>query len=229
MNDIITDILSSSIALGIIAFICKLILNHMDKRGMESYKNKLKIEGDILAKRIEFEYLQKKEKNTELGRWGLTLLSSVNGLIGRLKFIKNNGIPTLDPYYEISTKYYVCQFLCWAQLFRSDRNAVVMSPVNDEILIGDLLKNISIVLRHNVYGFPVIRSLEQQYIGESLMDDKICLSFKKFNDMDLLHDYAALNNYVNALLNSNNIAYLDELIEKLEALQKHFRSVLALN
>lgn len=77
MNQIINDILSSSIALGIIAFICKMILKHMDKRGLETYKNKLKIESDLLAKRIDLEFSQKKEREIELGRWGLTLLSSV--------------------------------------------------------------------------------------------------------------------------------------------------------
>ncbi|EAY0155134.1 hypothetical protein QA318_004651, partial [Salmonella enterica subsp. enterica serovar Kentucky] len=200
MNQIINDILSSSIALGIIAFICKMILKHMDKRGLETYKNKLKIESDLLAKRIDFEFSQKKEREIELGRWGLTLLSSVNGLIGRLKYIKDNGSLTEDPYYEVSTRYYVCQFLCWAQLFRKERNTVVISPVNDEILIGELLKNISIVLRNNNFNFPAIRSLEQQYIGESLIYEGSCMQFKNFNDSKILQDYDVLNGYINALL-----------------------------
>ncbi|EBK2417303.1 hypothetical protein ACK37_25445, partial [Salmonella enterica subsp. enterica serovar Kentucky] len=136
----------------------------------------------LLAKRIDFEFSQKKEREIELGRWGLTLLSSVNGLIGRLKYIKDNGSLTEDPYYEVSTRYYVCQFLCWAQLFRKERNTVVISPVNDEILIGELLKNISIVLRNNNFNFPAIRSLEQQYIGESLIYEGSCMQFKNFND-----------------------------------------------
>lgn len=116
MNQIINDILSSSIALGIIAFICKMILKHMDKRGLETYKNKLKIESDLLAKRIDFEFSQKKEREIELGRWGLTLLSSVNGLIGRLKYIKDNGSLTEDPYYEVSTDI-MCASSCVGRSF----------------------------------------------------------------------------------------------------------------
>ncbi|RRO09900.1 hypothetical protein [Pectobacterium aquaticum] len=231
MNDIIKDVLSSSIALGIIAFVCKLILNHMDKRGIESYKSKLKFEGEIIAKNIEREHVLKKEQSTELGRWSLTLLSSVNGLIGRLEHLNKNQSLLSDEYYNVSTRYYLCQFLCWANLFRMDRDASVISPVNNEILIGDLLKNVSIVLRDNNFGFPLIRSLEQKYIGESLIVNDGCMTYKEFVDKGVLDDNDVLNKFIDALLDNsgNRGLYINELINKLTELRDHFRNILLLN
>lgn len=226
MSSIINDILSSTVALAIIAFLCKLVLNHLDKRQLESYKSRLKFESDLLTKKMESEFLDKKEKSVELGRWGLTLLSSVNGLLGRIKHIKNANDLLSDEYYKQSTRYYLCQFLCWGQLFRKERNATLISPVSDEILIGELMKNVSVLLRNNDSNFPVLRSLEQRYIGESLIVNKECMSYKEFLDSKVLIDDENLNDFIMEILKGENKDYLELLIQKLTDLQKHFGKLL---
>ncbi|EFS6733266.1 hypothetical protein OJ879_004597 [Salmonella enterica subsp. enterica serovar Kentucky] len=55
------------------------------------------------------------------------------------------------------------------------------------------------------------------------------MQFKNFNDSKILQDYDVLNGYINALLSGDNIEYINELISKLEDLQKHFRKILSLN
>lgn len=226
MSSIINDILSSTVALAIIAFLCKLVLNHLDKRQLESYKSRLKFESDLLTKKMESEFLDKKERSVELGRWGLTLLSSVNGLLGRIKHIKNANDLLSDEYYKQSTRYYLCQFLCWGQLFRKERSATLISPVSDEILIGELMKNVSVLLRNNDFNFPVLRSLEQRYIGESLIVNKECMSYKEFLDSKVLIDDESLNDFIMEILKGENKEYLDVLIQKLTDLQKHFGKLL---
>lgn len=225
MTDFINMILSSTLSLAVIGFICKLFLQYIDKREIEKYKSKIKIEGDLFLKKIEQDASLKKELDIELGRWSNTLLSATNGLIGRLKYIQNNVIE-IDEYYLKSTRYYVCQYLCWEQIYRKHRNLTTLSPVKSEILVSDLLKNVSITLRENPLYFPRIRSLEQKYIGESLIVDGQCISYKEFYDNDILGDYDVLTTFINSILDNNPPNYSLALIEKLEDLKKHFQSLL---
>ncbi|KAB8306730.1 hypothetical protein EH228_16530 [Erwinia endophytica] len=219
-------LISSSVSLAIIGFICKLFLNHVDKRGIESYKSKLKFESELRRSQEERAYNLKQAKELEVGRWGLTLLSAANGVLGRLLYIKDNHPLTSDVYYFDSTRYYICQYLCWAELFRRNRDLSVFSPTKDEILITELIKNVSIELRHNSLGFPVIRSLEQKYIGDSLDNESGCISYKKFLDEKILENDASLNDFTNALLQYRNSEYLERLIEKFEDLKREFEAVL---
>lgn len=225
MTDFINLILSSTLSLAVIGFICKLFLQYIDKREIEKYKSKVKIEGDLFLKRIEQEISLKKEFNIELGRWSNTLLSATNGLIGRLRHIQNN-VTEIDEYYLKSTRYYICQYLCWEQIYRKNRNLAILSPVKGEILVSDLLKNVSITFRENSLSFPSIRSLEQKYIGESLIVDGQCISYKEFHDDDILGNYDVLTTFVNAILDNKTPAYSLDLIDKLEDLKKHFQSLL---
>lgn len=219
-------LISSSVSLAIIGFICKLFLNHLDKRGLESYKSRLKYESELRKNEEERAYNLEQAREIEVGRWGLTLLSAANGVLGRLLYIKNNHPLTSDLYYVDSTRYYICQYLCWAVLFRRDRDSSIFSPNKDEVLITELIKNISIELRYNSLGFPVIRSLEQKYIGDSLDNGSGCISFKMFLDEKILENNKSLNDFTHALLQCRSSEYLDQLIEKFEDLKREFENIL---
>lgn len=219
-------LISSSVALAIMGFVCKLFLNHMDKRGIEIYKSKLKFESELRKNEEERAYNFKKARELEIGRWGLTLLSSANGVLGRLVFIKKNHPLGSDLYYLDSARYYVCQYLCWAELFRKNRDSSIFSPTREETLITELIKNISIELRYNTLGFPVIRSLEQKYIGDSLDNGSACISYKKFLDEKILENDTSLNDFTHALLQYQNPEHIDRLIEKFEDLKRKFEAIL---
>ncbi|MDZ6421904.1 hypothetical protein U4U87_08600, partial [Escherichia coli] len=91
MSSFWEGILSSSISFAIIGFVCKAFLQHIDKRELESFKNKLKYESEQRIKEDERAYNFKKARDLEIGRWGLTLLSAANGFLGRLCYIKDHN------------------------------------------------------------------------------------------------------------------------------------------
>lgn len=219
-------LLSSSISLAVIGFVCKVFLKHIDKREIESFKSKLKYESVIKEKEEERYYDIQKARDLEIGRWGLTLLSAANGFLGRLCYIKENRGLLSDEYIVDSTKFYLCQYLCWAQLFRKNRDSSVFSPTNDEMLITELIKNISIVLRENEFNVVCIRSLEQQYIGDSFNINGECITYKKFIDDKVLEKYSVLNDFVNSILSDNNKEYLDKFIVPFQDLKSRFESAL---
>lgn len=219
-------LLSSSISLAVIGFVCKTFLKHIDKREIESFKNKLKYESDIKAKEEERYYDIRKARDLEIGRWGLTLLSAANGFLGRLCYIKEHKNLLLDQYIVDSTRFYICQYLCWAQLFRKNRDSSVFSPTNDEVLITGLIKNISIILRENELGLPCIRSLEQQYIGDSLNTNGECITYKEFIDGKVLGQYSALNDFVDSILNDDNKEYINKIIVPFQDLKSRFEAML---
>ncbi|MBZ7462676.1 hypothetical protein FMJ29_27485 [Klebsiella michiganensis] len=219
-------LLSSSISLAVIGFVCKIFLKHIDKREIESFKNKLKYESDIKAKEEERYYDIRKARDLEIGRWGLTLLSAANGFLGRLYYIKEHRNLALDQYMIDSTRFYICQYLCWAQLFRKNRDSSVFSPTNDEVLITELIKNISIILRENEFGLPCIRSLEQQYIGDSLNTNGESIAYKEFIDGKVLGQYSALNDFVDSILNDDNKEYINKIIVPFQDLKSRFEAAL---
>ncbi|MFJ5375919.1 hypothetical protein ACIPSX_00980 [Pectobacterium sp. CHL-2024] len=219
-------LISSSISLALVGFICKMFLNHFDKRGIEYYKNKLKFESDMRINEEERIYNLRKKRDLEIGRWGLTLLSAANGLLGRLAYIRDNNPSDSDLYYVNSTRYYICQYLCWAELFRKNRDSSVFSPSSEEALITELIKNISITLRYNDLNFPNIRSLEQKYIGDSLAHNLSCISYKKFLDDKVLEAEPSLNDFTYAILQNRNPEYITGLIEKLQDLKIKFEGKL---
>jgi|GEM_PF-2334186 len=219
-------LLSSSISLAVIGFVCKTFLKHIDKRELESFKNKLKYECDIKAREEERNYDIQKVRDLEIGRWGLTLLSAANGFLGRLCYIKEHKNLFSDQYYIDSTRFYICQYLCWAQLFRKNRDSSVFAPTNDEVLITELIKNVSIVLRENELSLPCIRSLEQQYIGDSLNTNGECMTYKEFLDGKVLERYSALNCFVYSILDDDNKEYLNKIIVPFQDLKSRFEAVL---
>ncbi|WP_311177908.1 hypothetical protein [Escherichia coli] len=226
MSSFWEGILSSSISFAIIGFVCKAFLQHIDKRELESFKNKLKYESEQRIKEDERAYNFKKAKDLEIGRWGLTLLSAANGFLGRLCYIKDHNDLSSDQYYIDSTRFYLCQYFCWVHQFRKNRDSSVFSPTNDEMLITELIKNISIALRENDIGFPCIRSLEQKYIGESLSIGAECMSYKDFIDSKVLENYAPLNDFVEAILQNNNKDYIDKLVIPFQDLKTRFDAAL---
>lgn len=125
-----------------------------------------------------------------------------------------------------STRFYICQYLCWAQLFRKNRDSSVFSPTNDEVLITELIKNISIILRENEFGLPCIRSLEQQYIGDSLNTNGESIAYKEFIDGKVLGQYSALNDFVDSILNDDNKEYINKIIVPFQDLKSRFEAAL---
>lgn len=219
-------LLSSSISLAVVGFVCKTFLKHIDKRELESFKNKLKYESDIKAKEEERNYDIRKARDLEIGRWGLTLLSAANGFLGRLCYIKEQKDLSSNQYIVDSTRFYLCQYLFWAQLFRKNRDSSVFSPTNDEVLITELIKNISIALRENKFGLPCIRSLEQQYIGDSLNINGECITYKEFIDSKVLIQYSALNDFVDSILNDDNKEFINIIIVSFQDLKSRFEATL---
>ncbi|ELY4218266.1 hypothetical protein SMY84_004245, partial [Cronobacter turicensis] len=187
---------------------------------------KLKYESDIKAKEEERNYDIRKARDLEIGRWGLTLLSAANGFLGRLCYIKKHKNLSSNQYVMDSTKFYLCQYLFWAQLFRKNRDYSVFSPTNDEVLITELIKNISIILRENKLGLPCIRSLEQQYIGDSLNINSECMTYKEFIDAKVLSQYSALNDFVDSILDDNNKEFIDIIIVPFQDLKARFEDIL---
>lgn len=226
MSNFWEGLLSSSISLAVIGFVCKAFLKHMDKREIESFKNKLKYESDLKAIEEERCYDMRKVRDLEVGRWSLTLLSAANGFLGRLIYIQNHRGLLLDQYYIDSTRFYICQYFCWAQLFRKNRDSSVFSPTNNEVLITELIRNISMVLRENQCNLPCIRSLEQQYIGDSLNTGGECITYKEFIDGKVLEQYSVLNNFVDSILDDNNKIYLNEIIIPFQDLKYRFESMI---
>ncbi|WP_336791669.1 hypothetical protein [Pantoea anthophila] len=226
MNNFLDTLLTSSVALAAIGATCKVFLQHIDKRELESFKLNIKNESDrlILMRNLEIE---KKSKTViELGRWSNTLLSATNGYIGRLKYIKANTPDINDDYLLKSTRFYIAQYLCWEQIYRKNRDTTLLSPVNDEILISDLMKNISIVMRKHDSNHPSIRSLEQCYIGEKMMSDNKCISYSEYIESSLTLELTVLNKFSDSILEKKDLAILDSLIFHLEKLQYHFKAVL---
>ncbi|MFT2153285.1 hypothetical protein [Klebsiella pneumoniae] len=226
MNAFLEGIISSSVSLAVVGCVCKIFLTHFDKRGIESYKSKLKFESEMRQNEEERYYNLRKHRELEIGRWRLTLLSAANGVLGRLLYIKKNHPLTIDSYCEHSTRYYIGQYLCWAELFRKNRDSSVFSPTSDETLITELIKNISMELRYNTQGFPTIRSLEQKYIGDSLSNGTNCISYKDFLDGKVLENDVSLNEFTQALIHYRNSEYIDRLIDKFEDLKRKFEEVL---
>lgn len=226
MNSFFENIISSTVALGAIGFICKLFLNHFDKRGIEIFKQKMLIQKTIFEKKLELEMELKNNTVKELGRWSNTLLSSINGLIGRLEHIKNTNNLILDDYMIDSTKFYLCQYLCWEQIFRSERDTSILSPVNDEILISQFMKNVSITLRENPYNHPLLRSLEQRYIGEKMIKDGRCITYSDFLTTKPLDGFNPLDKLTDSILKKQDINFIKDVIHKLKELQLHVGKVL---
>lgn len=226
MSNFWEGLLSSSVSLAVIGFVCKIFLKHIDKRELESFKNKLKYESDMKVKEEERYYDIRKARDLEIGRWGLTLLSAANGFLGRLCYIKGHSNLSSDQYIIDSTRFYICQYLYWAQLFRKNRDSSVFSPTNDEMLITELIKNISITLRGNEFGLPCIRSLEQQYIGDSFNINGECITYKEFIDNKVLSQYSALNDFVDSILNDNHKEFINKIIVPFQDLKSRFEAEL---
>ena len=82
------------------------------------------------------------------------------------------------------------------------------------------------VLRENQYNLPCIRSLEQQYIGDSLNTGGECITYKEFIDGKVLEQYSVLNNFVDSILDDNNKIYLNEIIIPFQDLKYRFESMI---
>ncbi|MFO6299595.1 hypothetical protein [Rahnella selenatireducens] len=222
INTVIESLFTAGTTVTIMVFLSKFILNHLDKRSIESFKLKTKAELDLIQKNHEYNA----NKNREIGRWSSTLLSAANGVIGRLSYIKTMNETDVDDYIKNSTKYYLCQLMCWSQIYKKDRDMVFMSPANDEILMSELLKNISISIRTNNFNSPVIRSLEQSYIASAMTMDGACISYANFIDNEVLKHYEPLNNLVLTLLNDKHHYLLDDIVSHAKHFKKHAEALL---
>lgn len=226
MSNFFDTLVTSAVAFAAIGATCKILLNHIDKRTIESFKLKIKSENDKLVLIRNYELEKRNKTSIELGRWSNTLLSATNGLIGRLKFIRDNNPDVDDPYLVNSTRYYLGQYLCWGLIYRKNRDANLLSPINDEILIADLMKNVSVIMRENNLSHPLIRSLEQRYIGEKMLRENECIDYSDYLHSELTSELSVLNKFSDSILIKSNLKIIVDLIFHLEKLQDHFKEVL---
>jgi len=226
MSSFFDTFITSAVALAAVGATCKIFLSHIDKREIETFKLKIKNESDtlLLIRKNEIDRLNK--KSIELGRWSNTLLSATNGYVGRLKFIRDNVPDINDIYLVNSTRYYIGQYLCWEQIYRKNRDTTLLSPISDEILIGELMKNISVIMRGRDSSHPLIRSLEQRYIGEKMSKNNECISYSEYLDSNLTSELSVLNVFSDSILERANVEIINKLIIHLENLQRHFAEVL---
>ncbi|MDJ0041737.1 hypothetical protein [Pantoea allii] len=226
MSDFFDTFVTSAVALTAIGATCKIFLTHIDKRTIESFKLKIKSENDALLLIRNHELEKINATSIELGRWSNTLLSATNGLIGRLKFIRDNNPDINDQYLVNSTRYYFGQYLCWGLIYRKNRDANLLSPISDEILIGELMKNVSVIIRDNNQPHPLVRSLEQRYIGEKMLKENECIGYSEYLHSELTSELSVLNDYSDSILIKRNLQIIVDLIFHLEKLQCHFKEVL---
>jgi hypothetical protein len=226
INQIAAYFLSVAGISAIIIYLAKMIIGHFDKRELERYKTDLLIEVDKLKLEYQAQQQMLKSREIELTRWSSTLLSSINGLIGRLNFIKDGKIDINDDYYKYSTVFYFSQFLCWMQIFRIDRNGLIFSPNKDEINLVNLIKDVSVAFRNRDLDGTPLRSLEQRYVAESMIvmvDGKQrCIDYKEFCEKFDYFYNGALKGFIEDVVQEKAIRRTQEILKALIILQQYF-------
>ncbi|MCG3862639.1 MULTISPECIES: hypothetical protein [unclassified Photobacterium] len=253
MNQYLDNILISSgiftVAFSTIAFIgsvvFKSVISYLNKIAtsnhkkdidleIEKYKSELSISVEKYKSVLSLEVDNIKSKELEIGRWCNIMLSSSNGLYGRICDIKKKkefevGLE-FDEYYNLSTKYYISRFLAFNEIFRRTRDSIIFSPVKDEMEIYELLKNISISFRNDNFNGNIIRSLEQMYIAESMFskpdDNYFCIGYKEFISNNDIVNYEPLSDFVEYLLNEDSVDRIDDIVKNINALRTAFLEIL---
>ncbi|MFX4217729.1 hypothetical protein ACOL3B_02370 [Aliarcobacter butzleri] len=237
---------SLAVLTGGIVWLGKYIFDNSAKALLEKYKNELKI--DLEKEKIEI----KKEKENfdrkleEIKKWTNPILSSVNGITGRLKhIIEQEGYLELDKshvgydYYYPSTLYYFTQYLCWIQILKEEINYEIFDKGKSESSFFKTIKDVNIEIRKydsdcelNERGNPVY-SLQQREIAELMKNESgMCIGYYEFNNRLSTDDsfkkvLRPINNLICGIKpNSKEFERLKNILEKLILLQKECQNIL---
>jgi len=202
-------------------------------------------------------YLEKKKKiisidiendisrKKEIKKWTNPVLSSINGLNGRLKHtIEENGYQELNEnhanynYYNTSTLYYFAQYLCWIQILKEEIDYEIFDENNIEAKFFQSIKNVNKKLRdYSDIEFDKrnnpIYSLQQREIAESMrIEDSNCMSYYTFNkkikdDAEFKETILPLQELIkNIESDSEKFKRLESTYNALEKLKKEAENIL---
>jgi len=203
---------------------------------------------DFTLKKFEMELNKKYQKDErkleELKKWTNPLLSSLNGLIGRLNNIVNeDGYKHLSnssseyEYYMPSTLYYLSQYLCYIQILREEINYEIFDDNKNESNFFQVLKKVNKSLRGKDNNFDrPLYSLEQREISELMMDinynnKRVCKSYysfhEKFETPEMREILKPLRNlFENIQKNDKKFNRLSLLLTALRELKKESENLL---
>ncbi|MDD2383128.1 MAG: hypothetical protein PHN18_02965 [Sulfurospirillaceae bacterium] len=192
IQEIIVYFSSISVITTGVVFLGKKILDTASKMTLEKYKNELKIELENEKNEIKKLYEKDNRKFEELKKWTNPVLSSVNGLIGRLDyFINKNGKKALLEdeleynYYMPSSLYYFAQYLCWIQVLKEEINYEIFNEKKDEKDFFNAIHSVNVNLRSTAFMTPIY-SLQQRQIAEMMISHengkRICKSYYEFEE-----------------------------------------------
>ncbi|MGJ0329886.1 hypothetical protein NG755_09270 [Aliarcobacter cryaerophilus] len=231
---------------GGIVWLGKYIFNNSAKALLEKYKNELKIH----LEKEKIEIIKEKEnfdrKLEEIKKWTNPILSSVNGVTGRLKhIIEQEGYLELDKehegyeYYYLSTLYYFAQYLCWIQILKEEINYEIFDENKKETPFFKAIKDVNIEIREydknidfNKRGNPIY-SLQQREIAELMKNESgMCIGYYEFNnrlsnDNSFKKILRPINNLICEIKpNSKEFERLKNILEKIILLKKECQNIL---
>lgn len=236
IDEVIKNFFTASAITAACIYVMKKLFDTFIASHLENKKQKIK-------QQAEFE----NRKRVEIQRWANPLLSTVNGLIGRLNHIINEeGYKELDDdnpqyeYYMPSTLYYFSQYLCWTQILKEEVNYEIFNEKKEEKAFFDSLKEVNHALREYDANEPLeargnpVYSLQQRQIAEMMMVEQAkrsCINYFNFekdwkidgfkNILDPLH---SLNNGINP--STKEFQRLVKVLEKLQLLQSQCLNIL---
>lgn len=229
-----------------IVWLGKYIFDNAAKSSLEKYKNELKIEFENERIALQKEKESFDRKTAEIKKWTNPILSSVNGIMGRLNHIVNQkGYKELSPehcnydYYSSSTNYYFAQYLCWIQIFKEEINYEIFETDTKEKNFFKAIKDVNISIRKHeenlsqeLRGSPIY-SLQQREIAEMIRieNTKTCLGYylfkKNFVDIgskNILEPIERLSKNIQP--GTKEFERVKDILEKLEVLQTECIKVL---
>ena len=130
--------------------------------------------GVLFEMELNKKYKKDERKLDELKKWTNPVLSSINGLVGRLKHIVNeDGYIHLSNnssnynYFMPSTLYYFAQYACYIQILREEINYEIFDDNKEESSFFASVKKVNKTLREIKDDFDKpLYSLEQREISE---------------------------------------------------------------
>ncbi|MGA1941325.1 hypothetical protein [Arcobacter sp. YIC-310] len=237
---------SLTVLTGGIVWVGKKVFESSATALLENYKKDL----NVLLEKEKSEILKEKEsfdrKFEETKKWANPILSSVNGITGRLKHIvEQNGHFELSvnhegyKYYYPSTLYYFSQYLCWIQILKEEINYEIFDEEKNESTFFMAIKDVNIAIREYTQdtdfderGNPIY-SLQQREISELLRkDNNSCMSYYEFNKKLSTDDsfkgvLAPITNLVNEIKpETKEFKRIENILEKLFILQEECKLIL---
>lgn len=251
MNEIIIEVgkyfTSVAVITAGIVWLGKYIFDNGAKSLLKKYENDLKKEFEKEKIQLQQEKESSDRKLEEIRKWTNPILSSVNGLIGRLNhIIKEKGYIELDnshdgyKYYFPTTVYYFAQYLCWIQILKEEINYEIFDEDDKRSTFFQAIKDVNIAIREynssfdfNDRGHPIY-SLQQREISEIMRVEGTnrCIGYSTFShnfskEEGFLRVLEPINNLFEKLnLDSKEFKRIEIVLDKLLKLQKECKIVL---